>query len=397
MKAWRRTSPAGRALLGAVLFTSLTGFMFMPLLAIELTARNLTPGLVGLLVGLLAFSGQAFSLAAGLLADRFGTRPVMAAGFLLRIIGYPMLAFGGADRISPLVTGVIAVGVGGALMGLSIKTLLVSEDGPSPRDMLALRATFINIGVVAGPALGALVYPLGFPYILAACVASHLALAVRLALLRAGTVGPRPVPPGTGAEPGAGAGSGRAALWAWTPLFLLGAAYGALYGQLNIVLPLSAAKLTGNETAISVVFIVNGALVVICQFALLSRVFHRAAARTLLTADFLSFALAYAALLPLAGWWSLLVFVFPVTLAEMLIGPSLDEQAVRMGTLRRTGLALGAMSASNALGGLIGSTAGGYLIQVLGVGVGLYLVIIVTSAVSAGGALFLPKGARQPV
>ncbi|WIV54168.1 MFS transporter [Amycolatopsis nalaikhensis] len=279
-------------------------------------------GQAGFLVGLLAFSSQAFSLLTGFLVDRLGTRAVLGAGFALRIAGYVLLGLGG--HFASLVAGVVGIGVGGSLLGLAIKTRLVSEDGVGPRAMLALRSTFVNIGVVAGPALGAAVYPLGFRYILGACVLSHLALGVRL-LLRAGRPAARPRPVTEAAEPP----DGRWGRAHWLTLLVLGVAYWAIYSQLNVVVPIAALAMTGSTAAIAVVFTVNGVLVVLCQYALLRHVFARAANRTLLALGFLFFACAYAVLLAHAGWYSLLVFALPVTLAEMLIGPSLDEQAIR--------------------------------------------------------------------
>lgn len=222
----------------------------------------------------------------GLIVDRFGTRSVLTAGFTLRIGGYLLLGVGlgvgGPDgtRLVPLVAGIAAIGVGGSLLGLSVKTLLVTEDGVEPREMLALRSTFVNIGVVAGPALGALVYPLGFGWILGACVLSHLLLGIRLTVRPVRRTAPGPRTPGKDtAARAAGDGWG---LWQWLPLCLLGVAYWAIYSQLNVVMPITAERTTGSTAAISVVFIVNGALVVLCQYTLLRHVFHRAQARTLL-------------------------------------------------------------------------------------------------------------------
>lgn len=383
MTAWRETSPDGRALLVTVLLTGLTTFMFLPLLAIELTGRGVAAGQAGFLVGLLAFSSQAFSLLTGFLVDRLGTRAVLGAGFALRIAGYVLLGLGG--HFASLVAGVVGIGVGGSLLGLAIKTRLVAEDGVGPRAMLALRSTFVNIGVVAGPALGAAVYPLGFRYILGACVLSHLALGVRL-LLRAGRPAARPRPVTEAAEPP----DGRWGRAHWLTLLALGVAYWAIYSQLNVVVPIAALAMTGSTAAIAVVFTVNGVLVVLCQYALLRHVFARAANRTLLALGFLFFACAYAVLLAHAGWYSLLVFALPVTLAEMLIGPSLDEQAIRASSVRRTGIALGAMSAAGAVGSLAGASLGGYLVQLLS-GNGVWLVLISVSAAAAVASLLLPK------
>ncbi|MFF0216813.1 MFS transporter [Streptomyces vinaceus] len=393
MNAWREASPTARLLLVAVLFTGLTTFMFLPLLAIELTAQGIPAGRTGFLVGLLAFSGQAFSLLTGLLVDRFGAHRVMAAGFLLRVLGYVLLGLGGAGAPAPLVAGIAAVGVGGSLLGLSTKTLLVSQEGADPRTMLALRSTFVNIGVVAGPALGAAVYPLGFGWILAACVLSHLVLGTCLVLRRSVTAsrsrpaaGRAPAPAEDGAAP--------AAPWTlrqWLPLCGLGVAYWAIYSQLNVLLPITANEMTGSAAAISVVFTANGLLVVLFQYTLLRHVFRRATARTLLVLGFLAFACAYATLIPLAGWYSLLAFVVPVTLAEMLIGPSLDEQAVSAAATRRTGLALGTMSAAGALGSLFGSSAGGYLLQSARGGSEVWLLLVGSSLAAAAICLLLPK------
>ncbi|KDN18574.1 MFS transporter [Amycolatopsis rifamycinica] len=381
MTAWRETSPDGRALLVTVLLTGLTTFMFLPLLAVELTGRGVAAAAAGFLVGLLAFSSQAFSLLTGFLVDRLGTRAVLAAGFALRIAGYVLLGLGGPG----LVAGVVAVGVGGSLLGLAIKTRLVAEDGPGPRAMLALRSTFVNIGVVAGPALGAAVYPLGFRYILGACVLSHLALGIRL-LARARRPAARPHPAVAAAEPPEDRW-GRAH---WLTLLALGVAYWAIYSQLNVVVPIAALAMTGSTAAIAVVFTVNGVLVVLCQYALLRHVFARAANRTLLALGFLFFACAYTVLLAHAGWFSLLVFALPVTVAEMLIGPSLDEQAIRASSVRRTGIALGAMSAAGAVGSLAGASLGGVLVQLLS-GDGVWLVLISVSVAAAAASLLLPK------
>ncbi|MFJ2821707.1 MFS transporter [Streptomyces toxytricini] len=403
MNTWRQTSPTGRALLVTVLLTGLTTFMFLPLLAVHLSSEGVPGGRVGFLVGLLAFCSQGFSLLCGLVVDRFGTRAVLASGFGLRIAGYALLGAGTASATA--VAGITAIGIGGSLLGLAVKTRLVAEDGVPARDMLALRSTFVNIGVIAGPALGALVYPLGFGWILAACVLSHLLLGIRLTLRPTAAATPAPQPGGSPATAGAAAApeapaaadpaARRRAVRQWIPLCLVGVAFWALYSQLNVILPISAKEMTGSTAAISVVFTVNGLLVVLLQYTLLRHVFRQATARTLLVVGFLAFAAAYALLIPLAGWSALLAFVLPVTLAEMLIAPSLDEQAVQAGPLGRTGLALGAMSAAGAVGSLIGSSLGGFLLQTLHTGTGIWLVIVAVSVAAAASSLLLPKARMQ--
>ncbi|MGW4651413.1 MFS transporter [Kitasatospora sp. NPDC004289] len=402
MTTWRRTSATGRALLLTVLLTGLTTFMFLPLLAVRLSAQGLPTGQVGFLVGLLSFSSQGFSLVSGAVVDRLRPRTVLGAGFTLRIAGYLLLGLGlvgpsgpdGRTVLPALLAGIVAVGVGGSLLGLSIKTRLVREAGEAPREMLALRSTFVNVGVVAGPALGAAVYPLGFGWILAACITSHLLLGLYLTARDQQPVqrGGGPARAVESAEAPESPAAARARRRQWVPLLLVGTAYWALYSQLNVVLPITAERLTGSPAAITAVFTVNGVLCVLFQYGLLRHVFGRVSSRTLLVLGFLSFAAAYLVFVPLGGWAALLVFVLPVTLAEMLVSPSLDEQAVKAVSARRTGLALGAMSGAGALGSLLGAGGGGLLLQTLGEGTGTWLVVSSVAALAAATALLLPKG-----
>ncbi|MGI8667036.1 MAG: MFS transporter [Jatrophihabitans sp.] len=421
MTAWGEASPRVRLLLVAVFLTGLTTFMFLPLLAIDLTARGIRPGVTGFLVGLLAFSSQGFSLITGVLLDQFGSSRILATGFALRIVGYVLLGSSHGRALAPLACGIVAVGVGGSLLGLAIKTMLVTEPASEPRTMLALRSTFVNVGVVLGPALGALTYRAGFRFILLACVLSHLVLGVWLARTRsprsAGTSGPArltPMPAGSSPEPVGPAGAGleavgleagqvgapgttqlstRVRTWgrgSWLLLGVVNVGYWSIYSQLNAVVPVAVRDMTGSPSAISVVFTINGILVVLCQYLLLKRVFRRASSRTLLIIGFASFALAYAILIPEAGWWSVLCYVVPVTFAEMLIGPSLDEQVVRAAPRHRTGRAFGMMSAAAACGSLLGSGVGGSLFQALDGGGAVWLIVAAGALLAAGASAALP-------
>jgi MFS family permease len=421
-------------LLVAVLVTGVTTFMFLPLLAIDLTARGVRAGVMGAMVGLLAFSSQGFSLVTGLLLDRFGALRVLGCGFAFRIAGYLILGLSPGKALAPLTGGIVAIGVGGSMLGLTIKTMLVTEPASSPRAMLALRSTFVNVGVVVGPALGALTYRAGFRVILLVCVLSHLVLAIRLVQVRANRPEPRrpavaeatsanieawassspaEVPSGSASPPGsapnhvspARAGTVAAAtqsavphpVWGaanWGTLCVITVAYWAIYSQLNTVVPVAVKAMTGTPTAISVIFTLNGALVVLFQYVLLQRVFKRADARTLLILGFVSFAIAYTILMSEAGWWSVLCFVLPLTLAEMLIGPSLDEQVVRVAPRHRTGRALGVLSTAAACGSLLGASLGGTLFEALDGRAAVWMAVAGCAVAAAGASALLPKSRR---
>jgi MFS family permease len=362
MKVWRAISPTGKTLLVGVFLTGLTTYMFLPLLALQLTSQGLAAPQVGLVVGVLAFSTQAFALLAGFVADRYGARLTITFGLGLRIAGYLLLAIDQAARPAQLALPLIAVtaiGVGGSLLGIAIKAQLADEPGVAPRRMLALRSTFINAGVICGPALGALASGVGFALILACCVASHLLLGVKLLLTaRPDIAVVDETAPGN--DVSIGRGFSRTAV---SLIVLSSMAYWVLYSQVNLSLPLVAEKLTGQYYAISVLFTINGVAMVLCQYFLLGHVFKGHSPVTLLMLGFAAFSAAFVALVFATGWLLLVVFVLLATLAEIFIGPSLDEQAIRRAPVGRRAFVLGAVAAAGASGSLAGSSFGGYLYQ----------------------------------
>jgi len=356
VSAWQQVSSTGKALLLGVLLTGLTTYMFLPLLAIELTRQGYTAAEAGLVVGLLAFTTQALALVVGVVVDRFGPRLTMACGLALRIAGYLLLMAGPVHRLALPLLAVTAIGVGGSLLGIAIKTQLVDESSVPPRSMLALRSTFINVGVIAGPALGALASSVGFALILLCCIASHLVLGTRLLFVSRAEVEPGGV--GEAAAP-----LERLPVPALTLIVLSSIAYYLLYAQLNLSLPLVAQRLTGHYYAISILFTINGVVIVLCQYPLLGHVFNGQDPKTLLVIGFGAFAAAFAALVLAQGWTLLVVFVLLATLAEMLIAPSIDEHAIRQVPVRRRAFVLGLVAATGAVGALLGSSLGGYLYQ----------------------------------
>ena len=371
---WRSLGVDVRLQLVTVLATGITTFMFVPLLVMHLASQDLPAGTIGLVAGMLAFSSQAFSLVIGWSVDRLGLRKTLSAAFGLRIAGYLLLgvALANASPTGVLVIAVVCIGVGGSMLGLSVKTSLVLASRGRPREMLALRSTFVNVGVVSGPAIGGLVYPLGFTYILAACVVSHAVLAIavlprtRAAVPEAAVAAPAAPQTGVADPEDTGAtspASPRKDRRHWAALLLLGLAFWTIYSQLTVIVPLAALGKTDSTRAVLIIYTVNGMMCVLLQYALLKSVLHRTSTRTLLALGFLFFAVADTALAFAGGWWAVGLFVVPFTLAEMCLGPGLDQQAVSMVRARATGAALGAMGAAGAIGTLAGSWGGGHVLE----------------------------------
>ena len=96
-------------------FTINLGFyMLMPYLAAHLAGTlGLAGWLVGLILGVRNFSQQGMFLIGGTLADRFGYKPLIVAGCVLRIVGFATLGL--VDSVPALLAASAATGLAGAL------------------------------------------------------------------------------------------------------------------------------------------------------------------------------------------------------------------------------------------------------------------------------------------
>lgn len=135
-------------------FTINFGFyMLMPYLAQHLAGTlGLAAWLVGLVLGVRNFSQQGLFALGGALADRFGFKPLIVAGCLLRTAGFAMLAV--ADSIPVLVVASAATGLAGALFNPAVRAYLALDAGERRVEAFALFNVFYQAGILTGPLVG---------------------------------------------------------------------------------------------------------------------------------------------------------------------------------------------------------------------------------------------------
>src|SRR5687768_7761076 len=117
----RRRKQTWRSLSGLLRLLILTQFAFnigffavLPFLAVHLgTSIGMAGWLVGFVLGLRTFSQQGLFVVGGVLTDRYGVRPVVLAGCVLRIAGFVWLGF--AQSTPAVVGAVLLVGFAAAL------------------------------------------------------------------------------------------------------------------------------------------------------------------------------------------------------------------------------------------------------------------------------------------
>ncbi|MEU0246193.1 MFS transporter [Streptomyces sp. NPDC006235] len=135
-------------------FTINLGFyMLMPYLAAHLSGTlGLAGWLVGLVLGVRNFSQQGMFLVGGTLADRFGYKPMIVAGCVLRTVGFATLGL--VDSLAALIAASAATGLAGALFNPAVRAYLAADAGERRVEAFALFNVFYQAGILLGPLVG---------------------------------------------------------------------------------------------------------------------------------------------------------------------------------------------------------------------------------------------------
>ncbi|MDH6624558.1 MFS family permease [Streptomyces sp. LBL] len=135
-------------------FTINLGFyMLMPYLAAHLSGTlGLAGWVVGLVLGVRNFSQQGMFLVGGTLADRFGYKPLIIAGCVLRTVGFATLGL--VDSLAALIAASAATGLAGALFNPAVRAYLAADAGERRVEAFALFNIFYQAGILLGPLVG---------------------------------------------------------------------------------------------------------------------------------------------------------------------------------------------------------------------------------------------------
>ncbi|GHH46555.1 MDR family MFS transporter [Streptomyces candidus] len=359
-----------RLLVGTQLAFNVGFFAVLPYLAQHLgTGLGMAGWTVGLVLGLRTFSQQGLFVVGGALTDRFGPRPVVLAGCVLRIAGFVWLAFAGST--GTVVAAVLLIGFAAALFSPAVESETAreavrfeQEDGTPRTQVLAVFSAAGQAGAFVGPLLGSLLLFSGFR---AACLAGA---AVFVAVL-AGHWRLMPARPAAHARERRGGGV-RALVR--SPGFVLVclaySCYLVAYNQLYLSLPAEVERTTGSQAALGWLFALSSLLVVCVQLPVTRWAGRRLGLRTALVAGLLVVAagfLGVAVCVPLhlggaAGLLPGAFLVVAITLGQMLLVPAARALVPDLVDDRHLGLAMGALSSVSGLVVLVGSAATGALL-----------------------------------
>ncbi|MFF6935261.1 MULTISPECIES: MFS transporter [unclassified Streptomyces] len=386
-------------LLTATQFAFNTGFYaVLPYLAAHLgDGLGMAGWLVGLVLGLRTFSQQGLFVVGGALTDRYGPRPVVLTGCVLRIAGFCWLAQAGST--ATVIGAVLLIGFAAALFSPAVESETAraavaheTATGTPRAQVLAVFSAAGQAGAFLGPLLGSLLLLLGGDF-RTACLAG----AVVFVGVLAGHAKLMPHRPRTART---GAALPRE-VFANRPFLVLCLAYSSYlvsYNQLYLALPAEVERATGSQSALGGLFALSSLLVVVAQLPLTRWSARRLPPRTALVTGLAVVATGFVAV-PLApdgpaGLLPAAALVVLLTLGQMLLVPAARGLVPDLVDDHRLGLATGALSSVSGLAVLVGSAATGTLLDTPGAV--LWTVLATVPLTGAALALTLSGGRRTP-
>jgi MFS transporter, DHA1 family, multidrug resistance protein len=296
-------------------------FMLIPLVSVHYTQTlGFTAASVGLALALRQFSQQGLMLVTGAAAERFGYRPVLATGMLIRGLGFATFVV--ADSLPRLLLASFIAAVGGAFFEVSARALMaVIVPAEQRTSGFAVWSLASNVGLAVGPLAGALLIRASFELVCLAAVVFYIIGAAGTLLL---------IPPArqrgvVSRPPGLMATirnvTGDRTFVAFSAIMC---GYFMLTTQLFITIPLEAERLTGTTDSIGLLYLVNSIVAVTLQFPLVRFAGrHLSSLRIFMLGNALLTA-SLATLMLAGGIAIILLSVAVMAMARVLIDPTMN-------------------------------------------------------------------------
>ncbi|MFQ1713183.1 multidrug efflux MFS transporter MdtH [Aeromonas veronii] len=330
-------------------------FVVMPMISLRFVDQlGWAAGLVGLALGLRQLTQQGLGIFGGSLADRFGARPLIVTGMLLRAVGFATLAW--ADSGAMLIFSCFLSGLGGCLFDPPRAALVIKFTRPHERGrFISLLMMLESAGAVTGALLGSWLLRFDFTYVcLLGAGLFTLAALCNWTLLPAYRLSVKPTPMREGL--------GQVlADRAFCRLVLILSGYYMLWVQVMLIFPILVKQLSGTTTAVGWMYSLETAL----SLALLYPIARFSERRYRLENRLMAGILLMTVGIGLVAFVSTLSGIF-VLLACFYLGiiicePARETLMTRLANPTARGSYMGFSRLGLALGGMTGYVGGGSL------------------------------------
>ncbi|XEI32491.1 multidrug efflux MFS transporter MdtH [Aeromonas veronii] len=330
-------------------------FVVMPMISLRFVDQlGWAAGLVGLALGLRQLTQQGLGIFGGSLADRFGARPLIVTGMLLRAVGFATLAW--ADSGAMLIFSCFLSGLGGCLFDPPRAALVIKFTRPHERGrFISLLMMLESAGAVTGALLGSWLLHFDFTYVcLLGAGLFTLAALCNWTLLPAYRLSVKPTPMREGL--------GQVlADRAFCRLVLILSGYYMLWVQVMLIFPILVKQLAGTTTAVGWMYSLETAL----SLALLYPIARFSERRYRLESRLMAGILLMTVGIGLVAFVSTLSGIF-VLLACFYLGiiicePARETLMTKLANPNARGSYMGFSRLGLALGGMTGYVGGGSL------------------------------------
>ncbi|WP_421327259.1 multidrug efflux MFS transporter MdtH [Aeromonas veronii] len=330
-------------------------FVVMPMISLRFVAQlGWAAGLVGLALGLRQLTQQGLGIFGGSLADRFGARPLIVTGMLLRAVGFATLAW--ADSGAMLIISCFLSGLGGCLFDPPRAALVIKFTRPHERGrFISLLMMLESAGAVTGALLGSWLLRFDFTYVcLLGAGLFTLAALCNWTLLPAYRLSVKPTPMREGL--------GQVlADRAFCRLVLILSGYYMLWVQVMLIFPILVKQLSGTTTAVGWMYSLETALslALLYPIARFSERRYRLESRLMAGILLMTVGIGLVAFVsPLSGIFVLLACFY---LGIIICEPARETLMTRLANPTARGSYMGFSRLGLALGGMTGYVGGGSL------------------------------------
>ncbi len=340
-----------------VFFVSLGNFLIVPFFSIYFTSVVKIPiYLVGFALALQIFSQRAFSIVGGILTDYFSPKKIIILGLLFCGLAY--IGFSLVHYAFELLLCSFCLGLANSLLLPSSKAalLLMSNNILERPVVFSLRSTVMNIGVSIGPLLGALTFKISQAPVFFVTSMVYLGLVIFSFLFIKNIPTACPVDSTEKYNKSMLFHSDVVKTFFLSTLFMIG------FMQMDLTMPLFV-KNFSSTFGVGYIFMLNAIIVLCLSLPFSIFLINEGNVKILIYVAIIFLIICYS-ILSLSHHFLIILFgtVF-LSFSEIAFFPAADTLITRRFPPHLMGTSLGFVQIGYTVGGVIATSAGGYLYE----------------------------------